>query len=186
MARLPDALAVGRQALTGGKRRPHPAMAPLHSRRDELSTAGRRGSRPEGARPGRARGFRRVMDDPSKHPLADRSAQGILPRTPFEAGLARRKRFFGDFLVAQERHPARFSGDGIFFFFAESLTGLCSCRPTPCYCQPDLTQVAPPARRSTGPAAHRPSPDRRRPPDPPDPRACPPDRRAGPASAAIA
>ncbi|MEQ8799177.1 MAG: hypothetical protein RIC58_07525, partial [Salinisphaeraceae bacterium] len=54
--------------------------------------------------------FRRVRDDPSKYPLADRSAQGILPRTPFEAGLARRKRFFGDFLVAQESYPARVSG----------------------------------------------------------------------------
>ncbi|MEQ9416470.1 MAG: hypothetical protein RJQ08_02860, partial [Salinisphaeraceae bacterium] len=74
-------------------------------------------SRPVGARPGRARGFRRVMDDPSKHPLADRSAQGILPRTPFEAGLARRKRFFGDFLVAQESYPARFSGAEFSSFF---------------------------------------------------------------------
>ncbi|MEQ9799973.1 MAG: hypothetical protein RLO53_06555, partial [Salinisphaeraceae bacterium] len=78
--------------------------------------------------PGRARGFRRYMEVPSKHPLVDRSAQGILPRTPFEAGLARRKRFFGDFLVAQERHPARFSGaESSFPGVMERLHG-CECR----------------------------------------------------------
>ena len=55
------------------------------------------------------------MDDPSKHPLADRSAQGILPRTPFEAGLARRKRFFGVFLVATRKTPGPRQRGGIFF-----------------------------------------------------------------------